>query len=115
MTPDTNRRARRSGPAVGRSGELRGLEELLADAVRGEPSIAVVSGDAGIGKSHLVRRLAATAERRGIEVHSGRCQEHLDLPYLPLLGSFLPRLLGVAERDPSLRAAAAGLSTLLGR
>jgi DNA-binding CsgD family transcriptional regulator len=70
---------------VGRDGELHRLLGLLDDAAAGHPAHALVSGDAGVGKTRLVAELAARATGRGMMVLSGRCAELGDsIPYLPL-------------------------------
>ena len=74
-----------SGRLVGRDGELTRLLGLLDDASAGRPSHALISGDAGVGKTRLVAELAARAADRGFLVLSGRCAELGDsIPYLPL-------------------------------
>ena len=70
---------------VGRDGELRRLLDLLDDAAEGRPRHALISGDAGVGKTRLVSELAGRAAGRGFTVLSGRCAELGDsIPYLPL-------------------------------
>ncbi|HEY8045651.1 MAG TPA: AAA family ATPase, partial [Streptosporangiaceae bacterium] len=74
-----------SGRLVGRDGELTRLLGLLDDAGAGRPSHALISGDAGVGKTRLVAELASRAADRGFLVLSGRCAELGDsIPYLPL-------------------------------
>src|ERR1700722_9057665 len=73
------------GRLVGRDGELTRLLGLLDDASEGRPSHALISGDAGVGKTRLVAELATRAADRGFLVLSGRCAELGDsIPYLPL-------------------------------
>jgi DNA-binding CsgD family transcriptional regulator len=70
---------------VGRDAELAQLTALLDDAAAGRPVVALVSGDAGVGKTRLVAELAAMAAGRGFAVLAGRCAELADaVPYLPL-------------------------------
>jgi DNA-binding NarL/FixJ family response regulator len=70
---------------VGRENELRRLLALLDAAAAAAPAQALVSGDAGVGKTRLVAELAAAAAERGFTVLSGRCAELGDsIPYLPL-------------------------------
>jgi hypothetical protein len=57
-----------SGRFVGRGEELARLRELLARAAAGEPVAALVGGEAGVGKTRLVERLAATAGEQGARV-----------------------------------------------
>jgi len=74
-----------SSRLVGRSEELDHLGELV-DAVRnGRPGgLVLVSGEAGIGKSRLVREVAARAEDRGVKVLTGRAVPAAE-PYRPLV------------------------------
>ena len=73
------------GALVGRAGELAQMEKLLGDAEAGQPVVLLISGDAGVGKTRLLRELAARAAARGFMVLSGRCAELADsVPYLPL-------------------------------
>lgn len=60
---------------VGRARELEQLDELLDDLIAANGRFAVVSGEAGIGKSRLVEELGVRARRLGIRVLSGRCWE----------------------------------------
>ncbi len=102
-------------PFVGRRRELALLEEWLDEAVSGQPRIVLVSGDAGVGKSRLVQELQRRAQaERDVVVCTGRCHEHLDLPYLPFLSSLLPRLESLTRADPAEQASAAVISRLLG-
>ena len=48
-------------PLVGRDGELQRLQSDLARARTGQARIAVVTGEAGVGKSRLCREVAARA------------------------------------------------------
>jgi DNA-binding NarL/FixJ family response regulator len=73
------------GRLVGRTGELARLLSLLDATVAGEAAVALVSGDAGVGKTRLVNELVSRAQDRGFTVLSGRCAELGDsVPYLPL-------------------------------
>ncbi|TMD74836.1 MAG: hypothetical protein E6I77_11510 [Chloroflexi bacterium] len=80
---------------IGRESELSLLEDSLLSAIRGEGGVVVLGGEAGMGKSRLVRELAHRAERLGCAVMSGTCSEaELSLPYLPFLegiGNYLTR------------------------
>jgi class 3 adenylate cyclase/tetratricopeptide (TPR) repeat protein len=75
-----------SGPSpfIDRDAELAWLERLLQQAVEGRPHVAFVSGEAGVGKTRLLRELRNEAARAGVRVVYGRCREELDLPYAPL-------------------------------
>lgn len=62
------------GPAlVGRKHERAVLRSALERAVSGQPSMVLVHGEAGIGKTCLVREAAAGAEGDGAHVLVGHC------------------------------------------
>ncbi|MEO3814948.1 AAA family ATPase [Sphaerisporangium sp. B11E5] len=88
---------RQSGGAlIGRADELARLVEVLGDAAMGRPGVAVVGGDAGIGKTRLVGELVERAGELGFAVLTGQCAELGDtLPYLPLADA----LRGAARDD----------------
>ncbi|MEZ0072535.1 helix-turn-helix transcriptional regulator [Planotetraspora sp. GP83] len=70
---------------IGRSGELDRLLGVLDAAAEGLAGVALVGGDAGIGKTRLVTELCHHAQRRGFVTLVGQCAELGDaLPYLPL-------------------------------
>jgi predicted ATPase len=74
-----------AGKLVGRAAEFGRLVRLLDQAAAGEPVVALVSGDAGMGKTRLVTEVTGAAARQGFMVLSGRCAELGDsVPYLPL-------------------------------
>src|ERR1019366_9410310 len=96
-----------SGRLVGRDSELTRLLGLLDDASDGRPSHALISGDAGVGKTRLVTELAARAADRGFLVLSGRCAELGDsIPYLPLADALRDGTTGPAAAGPLLDALA---------
>lgn len=88
-----------SSPFIGRKAELSQLEHLLHATGRGAAQLALVVGEAGIGKSRLVRELLWTARQSGLPVEECRClaeQRNTALsPILPLLASSL----GVRAND----------------
>src|SRR5689334_5201861 len=55
---------------VGRDDELEVFERAVARAADAQPSVVLVSGDPGIGKSTL---LAEAARRSGAPLYIGRC------------------------------------------
>jgi DNA-binding CsgD family transcriptional regulator/tetratricopeptide (TPR) repeat protein len=89
----------RSSPIiVGRDAELARIEHGLEVAGLGRPVLVLVRGEAGIGKSRLVREAIARARTGGSAVLHGAC---LDLggdglPYLP----FVEALRGLARETP---------------
>ncbi|HWP08632.1 MAG TPA: AAA family ATPase [Polyangiaceae bacterium] len=62
-------------PLFGRRSELAALVSAFERAEQGHGSLAVLSGEAGIGKSRLMRELAAHANERGSAVAWGRAWE----------------------------------------
>jgi DNA-binding CsgD family transcriptional regulator len=76
---------------VGRDGELR----RVVAAVTASPSLAVIAGEAGIGKTRLVSELAAEATRAGRRVLSGRCHS-LREPFP--LGPVIEAVRGLGDR-----------------
>ena len=85
-------RVRSAPPFVGRRREVDQLVGWLDDARAGRPQVALVVGDAGIGKTRLVRELAATARAHGSAVFAGRGYEDLTLPFLPIMEALAGRL-----------------------
>jgi len=75
---------------VGRSVELAALAGLVADAADGRGGVAVLVGEAGVGKSRLVREAAALAAGCGVLVLSGRAvPAGSPLPFRPLSEAML--------------------------
>jgi predicted ATPase/DNA-binding CsgD family transcriptional regulator len=74
---------------VGRAGQLAELEAALRDAADRHPSLALVTGESGVGKSRLVQELANRMRTDGALVLSGDCVDlgEGELPYAPLLGA----------------------------
>lgn len=72
---------------VGREQESGELRAALDRAVEGEPTVALVGGEAGVGKSRLVAEFAAVASALGAGVASGGCVElgDLSLPFAPVV------------------------------
>src|SRR6266498_705964 len=75
-----------SGRFVGRTEELARLRELLARAADGEPLVALVGGEAGVGKTRLADQLAATANGQDVRVLRGGCVPlgEEGLPFAPV-------------------------------
>jgi DNA-binding CsgD family transcriptional regulator len=104
------------GGLVGRAAELGRLNGLLDAAAVGQPVVALVSGDAGVGKTRLVTELADGARERGFTVLVGHCAELADtVPYLPLADALRDATSGPSACGPLADALAARpvLSSLL--
>ncbi|MFD2355396.1 ATP-binding protein [Nonomuraea ferruginea] len=90
-----------NGSLVGRATELSRLVRVLEAAAAGTAGVALVGGDAGIGKTRLTTELVAEARERGFRVLVGQCAELGDtLPYLPLADA-------LRGAEPAVAAAAA--------
>jgi class 3 adenylate cyclase len=61
---------------VGRWWEMSAVEGLLDRALGGYGAVVEVVGEAGIGKSRLVREVAAMAAAQDVEVFSAFCESH---------------------------------------
>jgi DNA-binding SARP family transcriptional activator len=61
-----------SVPFVGRTSELRALQNAWARVARGRGSTAFLAGEAGIGKSRLAQELSIVVEEQGGRVLHGR-------------------------------------------
>jgi DNA-binding SARP family transcriptional activator len=73
-------------PLAGRQREMAELLEQLESAARGVGGLSLVYGEAGVGKTRLLRELADNAQWRGICTVWGRCYELAAPPaYQPLV------------------------------
>jgi class 3 adenylate cyclase/tetratricopeptide (TPR) repeat protein len=71
-------------PMVGRDNEQANLRRAVDEALAGHGGLALVAGEAGVGKSRLVAEIGGEAEARGIRVLTGHCVEMDSAPpYLP--------------------------------
>src|SRR5262245_1472977 len=86
-------------PYVGRSEERATLRRLVERAVAGSGSIALIAGEAGLGKTRLVDEIALEARARGMFVVRGQCHDMEGAPpYLPFVEA-IEYGLTVAARD----------------
>lgn len=76
---------------IGRDKELCLLNALFAEATGNRPAVIMLDGEAGVGKSLLVDRFAATAQAAGAAVLVGGCLELAGgaIPYGPLVEALL--------------------------
>jgi DNA-binding CsgD family transcriptional regulator/tetratricopeptide (TPR) repeat protein len=86
---------------VGRTVELRLLDELLEAARAGEPVAVLVCGEAGSGKTRLMGEVAAAALAKGIRTLMGSCTMvgRTSLAFAPFVEALRPvvKELGVTE------------------
>jgi DNA-binding SARP family transcriptional activator len=72
-------------PFVGRGAELAALRERWDAAVAGQGGLVLVGGEAGIGKTRLVREFAAHCEARGAQVYGAGTTLPETAPYQPFV------------------------------
>ena len=85
---------------VGRRWEMSAVEGLLERAIDGHGAVVGVVGTPGIGKSRLVREVAAMAGRRGVEVFTAFCQSHTSQVPFHAVARLLRAATGVEGLDP---------------
>src|SRR5260370_22923387 len=71
---------------IGRTPDLATLHLLIDQAKRGKGQVALLCGEAGIGKSRLVAEVKAAATTQGFQLLQGNCfPTDFSCPYAPLL------------------------------
>ena len=86
-------------PFVGREQELLLLRQQWIDSSAGHLHVVLVIGDAGIGKSRLVREFRHKVESEGRNVMEFRCApDHSNSTFHPVI-DYLRRALDLQERD----------------
>jgi DNA-binding CsgD family transcriptional regulator/tetratricopeptide (TPR) repeat protein len=77
-----------AGVFVGREGELAALLESFELVAKAHTAFAMVSGEAGIGKSRLANELCRRVAERAQGVAIGHCLETIRTPFFPFLEIF---------------------------
>ncbi len=76
MTAVETRRGPRSADSfVGRLEQREALDQMIRESARGAVRVAVIEGDAGIGKTHLLQVMLEQAQWLGIRTFIGRSEE----------------------------------------
>ena len=91
-----------SSRLVGHQVGLHLLGRLLEKSRRGQGRMALVLGEAGIGKTRLVQELAVSEERSQITFLHGSCFEREGVfyqPYAEMIGDYVRRVGRTAKRD----------------
>ena len=111
---DTVVRSAAGAPFVARSEQLGQFEQALTRARAGEPGALLISGDAGVGKTRLLARMAEIAVSDGAMVVTGHCIDLGDvgLPYLPFT-DILGQLRGTTDTVERAISARPALGRLL--
>ncbi|OBI53890.1 adenylate/guanylate cyclase domain-containing protein [Mycobacterium sp. E787] len=84
---------------VGRRWEMSAVEGLLVRAIDGHGVVVGVVGSPGIGKSRLVREVAAMAGGRGVEVFTTFCESHTSQVPFHAVARLLRAVAGVEALD----------------
>jgi class 3 adenylate cyclase len=85
---------------VGRRWEMSAAEGLLDRAIDGHGAVVCVVGPPGLGKSRLVREVAAMSGRRGVEVFTTFCESHTSQVPFHAVARLLRTARGVEGLDP---------------
>ena len=112
--PQRHGRDAGAGGLVGRREQLAVLEEAVRRAETGEPQFVLVSGEAGVGKTHLVGYVADRLQETGARVLRATCVElgTYGLPLVPVTAA-LRQIVGHVGLD-TLRRTMPGVDALLG-
>jgi class 3 adenylate cyclase/tetratricopeptide (TPR) repeat protein len=78
-------------PFVGRDAELAWLHQRLDAAGTGQPQLLLLIGEAGIGKTRLLREFETAARARGVEVCTGRGYDEFTVPFFPIAEALAAR------------------------
>ncbi len=73
---------------VGREPELQQLQQLLDSSRAGKGATVFVFGEAGAGKSRLVKEFLKTVREKEITVVKGFCMSKTPVPYFPFIEAF---------------------------
>jgi tetratricopeptide (TPR) repeat protein len=102
--PLASRAGRNQSPFIGRAAEFGRLEDHLRRARGGAGALVLLSGEAGVGKTRLVKEIEALARQEGMLALTGRCVLAEGAPpYQPLLEQI--EQAGRLAPGPALRAA----------
>jgi class 3 adenylate cyclase len=85
---------------VGRGWELSAVEGLLDRAIDGQGAVAGVVGSPGIGKSRLVREVAAMAAARRVDVFTAFCESHTSQVAFHAVARLLRAVTGIKGLEP---------------
>jgi len=84
---------------IGREADLAALRSLTDRAKNGEGQVALLSGEAGVGKSRLVTEIKVYAAAQGFLLLQGNCFPLISLIPTPLFSTSCARSLLTALRQ----------------
>jgi adenylate cyclase len=99
MTSSRERTPLAQSTLVGRELELQTMTGLLERAMSGRGAVVGLVGPPGVGKSRLLREIAAIAQSRGVSVFSGYCESHANQVPFYAVAQMLRGWYGVAGLD----------------
>jgi tetratricopeptide (TPR) repeat protein len=103
----------REPPFVGRESAFKRLRDAVTRANASGASVIVVRGEAGIGKSRLLKEFSRSISVEQVRVLESRCyQAEEDLPYTPIVDALTPVVQEFIKAQPDLRTRYARLSDL---
>lgn len=94
-------------PLVSRQEQVASLLLAVGRASVGRPGLALVSGDAGVGKTRLISHVAQAAEQAGANAVAVHCVDlgQVGIPYLPFTEALTQLQAGAAGPDAAARVA----------
>ena len=75
-------------PLVGRQHELEELMLFLDSTMHGKGKTVFITGEAGAGKTRLIKKFLNMANEKQIALLSGRCYSDVAAPYFPFMEAF---------------------------
>jgi predicted ATPase len=83
----------RPHPMVGRDAPLEVLDRIMQRVLTGRRQIALVTGEAGIGKTAFIETALARLSQQGVDLLCGCCTERFgnDEAFLPLIDALITR------------------------
>ncbi len=73
---------------VGREQEIEQLQRYFNSAAKGEGTAVFISGEAGSGKTRLIKEFLKTAQKNDVTVLTGWCLSDSTIPYFPFIEAF---------------------------
>jgi class 3 adenylate cyclase/tetratricopeptide (TPR) repeat protein len=86
-------------PMIGRATELLQLQVAFTAVRQGQARLGLITGDAGVGKSRLVREFQQTLAESNTRVIQGGCQAYTSATPLWLVTEIVRQMIGLQESD----------------